>query len=137
MTSEFEQYVLGGPVVSEFIPIASLNSDGDCFEFIATNETFRAERLDSLVTVYIGRESNEVVGCQIKGISKYVQEVLDNYPSFSIEIRDGRVRLECLFTLRLCEAYREPDGTKVRVYKQLRDAAGRTKAEIEIPRRAA
>lgn len=137
MTSEFEQYVLNGPVALDFEPIACLDPDGDCFEFIATNETYRAERLDSLVTVYVGRESHEVVGCQIKGVSKYVQEVLETYPSFTVEIRDGKVRLECLFTLRLCEAYRDPDGTKVRVYKKLLDVAGRAKVEIDLPRRAA
>lgn len=137
MNSEFEKYVLGGPVASSYEPIAYLNSDGDCFEFIATDETFRAERLDSLITVYIGRESNEVVGCLIKGVSNYVQEVLDKYPSFKVEIHDGRVKLHCLFTLRLCEAYRDPDGKKVTVYKKLRDVAERTKAEITITRQAA
>src|SRR4051812_17661597 len=91
MTRKFEQFVLDGPVASEFEPIASFNPDGDCFEFIATNETFRAERLDSLVTVYIGRESKEVVGCLIKGVSKFVRDVLGDYPSLRIEIQDGKV----------------------------------------------
>lgn len=88
MSLEFEQYVLNGPVATEFEPITSYNPDGDCFEFIAMNETFRAERFDPLVTVYVGRKSNEVIGYLIKGISKYVSEVLDRYPSFRIEIED-------------------------------------------------
>ena len=137
MTHDFERCVLEDFIETEFEPIACLNHDSDCFEFIATNETFRAERLDSLVTVYIGRQTNEVVGCLIKGVSKYVQDVLDRYPSFKVEIHDGRVKLGCLFTIRLCEAYQDPDGTKIRVYKQLVDVAKKTAAEIEVARTAA
>ena len=101
------------------------------------SETFRAERLDSLVTIYVGRQSSEVIGCQIKGVSRYLREVLETYPGFKVEIRDGKIKLECLFTLRLCEAYREPDGTRVRVYSELQKAARRIQADIEVSRFAA
>src|SRR5437016_1637070 len=73
MTSKFEQFVFSGPVnEGAFEPMATYDPDGDCIEFLASNESFRRERLDSLVTVYIGRESNEVIGSFIKGVSKYI-----------------------------------------------------------------
>ena len=55
-----------------------------------------AERIDSLVTVYIGRESNEVVGSLIKGVSSYIKGVVDRFPGFKIEIEDGRIKLNSL-----------------------------------------
>lgn len=132
MNSDFEQFVLDGPIASDFEPVAYYNPDGDCCEFIAMGESFRAERLDSLVTVYIGRRSNEVIGCLIQGVSRFVREILGKYPGLKIEMQDGKVKLECLFSLRLCESYQEPDGSKVVLYKKLRDAAERINADLEI-----
>jgi hypothetical protein len=64
MTPEFEQFALDGPVTEagDFQPIAHHDPDGDCIEFIASDESYYAQRLDSLVTVYIGRETGEIVG---------------------------------------------------------------------------
>jgi hypothetical protein len=130
MIKEFEQFVFSsGAAEGEFRPMAHYDADGDCIEFIVTNETFRAERIDSLVTVYIGRESNEVVGSLIKGVSSYIKGVVDRFPGFKIEIEDGRIKLEHLFTLGLWESDQDPDGTRVIVYKKLRDAAERNHIE--------
>jgi hypothetical protein len=46
--------------------------DGDCIEFLISNEGFFAERIDSLVTVYYGRESGEIVGSLIKGVRRII-----------------------------------------------------------------
>jgi hypothetical protein len=116
----------------DFTPMAHYDADGDCVEFIATNETFRAERIDSLVTVYIGRESNEVVGSLIKGVSSFIKGAVERFPGFKIEIEHGRVKLEHLFTLRLWESDQDPDGTAVLVYRKLRDVAERHHFETEF-----
>src|SRR4051812_37562252 len=100
MNHDFEQFVLSGPVAdAPFGATSYYDPDGDCFEFVASDESYRAERLDSLVTVYIGRETKEVVGAMIKGVSKFVRETLQHYPGFKIMIRDGKVELKFLFTL--------------------------------------
>jgi len=80
-----------------------------------------------LVTVYIGRESNEVIGSFIKGVSTFVREALHKFPGFKIEIEDGRIKLEHLFTLRLWESEQDPAGTRGVVYKKLRDVAERNR----------
>ncbi len=140
MNPEFERFVFSGSVSDlPFAPMAHYDPDGDCIEFLMSNESYRAERLDSLVTVYIGRRSNEVVGSLIKDVSKYVREALDRFPGFKIEIHDGRIKLEHLFTLRLWESPRDPKGTVVLVYQKLREIAVRNniEAELDISRIAA
>ena len=51
-----------------FEPMAVYDQDGDCIEFLFSNESYYAQRFDSLVTVYYGRESGEIVGSLIKGV---------------------------------------------------------------------
>ncbi len=122
---EYEKNLSEGIVPAEnFRPAAFYNHDGDCIEFFFSNEPFTAERLDSLLTVYRGRESNEVVGSLIKGVSKIFRGILKRAPGFKIpEIRDGRVKLEYLITACLWSSERDPEGTEVAVYNTLRDAA--------------
>jgi len=133
MNSEFEQFVFSGAVrEGPFEPISHYDPDGDCIEFIASDESFRRERVDSLVTVYIGRESGDVMGCFIKGVSKHVRAMLQTHPGYKVEIHDGSIRLEVLFAFQLTESYRDPEGTKVRVYKKLKAVAEQTKAEAKV-----
>ena len=51
-------------------PLIFLNHDGDCIEVLVSNDNYRAERIDSLVTVYWNRESGELVGALVKGIRR-------------------------------------------------------------------
>lgn len=114
----------------EFRPIATYSRQGDCIEFLISDESFRAERLDSLVTVYYGRESKDVVGSLIKGVSKFIRETLRRYPGFRIEIHGGRVKLSYLFTARLWDSEDNSEGTKTLIY--LRDAAEEKEVEVDL-----
>lgn len=114
-----------------FEPQAHYDPHGDCIEFLVSAEPFYAERIDSLVTVYYSRETGEIVGSLIKGIKRLVQQVLASAPGFQIEIHDGRIRLEHLFTARLWCSKEPPKGSAVFVYKRLREMAER--AEVEAP----
>lgn len=53
-----------------FEPSATYDPDGDRIEFIARPDSFYAERVDDLVTVYYSHETNEIVGSLIKGVSQ-------------------------------------------------------------------
>ena len=129
---EYEKYLSEGVTSAEaFRPAAFYNHDGDCIEFFFSNEPFKAERLDSLVTVYRGRDSNEVVGSLIKGVSKLVKGILKRAPGFKIEIRDGRVKLEYLIMACLWSSERDPAGTEVKVYNTLREAAEQSDVETD------
>ena len=78
-------------------PKAFFNAEGDCIELLLSNDSYRARRLDSLVTVYENREDGELVGALVKGVHRFIGEVVKILPGFKIEIVDGRVKLEYLF----------------------------------------
>lgn len=109
----------------EFEPIATYDEDGDCVEFLARPDSFYAERVDDLVTVYYSQETNEIVGSLIKGISKYFQELKEKMPGFSVIIQDGSIMLGHLFLARMLES--DMEKVQIRVYKKLQEVAEETK----------
>lgn len=116
-----------------FQPQVFYDPDGDCIEFLVSNDPFYGERIDSLVTVYYSEETNEIVGSLIKGVKKFIKEVTDKVPGFKIEVEDGRIRLVHLFTARLW--YAEPSGQRqqlVLAYKKLRAVAEKVDAAAEL-----
>lgn len=73
-------------------------------EFLARPDSFYAERIDDLVTVYYSQETNEVIGSLIKGGSKYCQKLKEKMPGFSVIIQDGSIMLGHLFLARMLES---------------------------------
>ena len=114
-----------------FQPQVSYDQDGDCIEFLASNDMFYAERIDSLVTVYYSEDTGEIIGSLIKGVKKFIAEMSKKAPGFRIEIKDGKVRLEYLFNLKMWYA-EEPRKEIVLAYRKLRDVAQRVDAEAEL-----
>jgi hypothetical protein len=109
------------------------DSDGDCIEFLASNEPFYAERMDSLVTVYYSEETNEVIGSLIKRVKSFIREVIQKVPGFKIEVRDGHIRLEHIFTAKMW--YFKDDENQeqfVKIYQTLRDKAEECNAQAEL-----
>src|SRR6187401_1357662 len=87
--TEFE--AMFGPA-QEFRPTATYTSEGDCIEFFARPGAYYAHRLDDLVTVYLSRQNDELVGSLIKGVSSFCQKILEEFPAFHIIIQGKRVR---------------------------------------------
>lgn len=128
---DFARLVLAGVGESpEAKPCAYYNQDGDCIEFLFSTESYYAERIDKLVTVYYGRESGQIVGSLIKGVRRFLQEILDASPGFVIDLQDGRIRLEHLFSAGM---WKHGDPVARVTYKKLRDAADRARLEVELP----
>ena len=75
------------------LPQVVYDKDGDCIEFIIRDEDFYAERMNPMLTVYIGRESNELVGSLVKGVHSIIKGILEEFPGFEVEVKDGRIRL--------------------------------------------
>lgn len=115
----------------QFEPRATYDPDGDCIEFLAKPDPFYGERVDDLVTVYYSQDTNEVIGSMIKGVSKFCADVLAKMPGFSIEIRDGRVRLQHIFLARLWSAERDPRELVTLTYKKMIDVAEAADVEVE------
>jgi hypothetical protein len=106
--------------------------DGDCIEVMLSDDNYRAERLDSLVTVYVNRENGELVGALVKGVNAFICKWVKRIPGFKIEILDGRVKLEYLFTAGLWSHDESANLTLVRTYQKLRQMAEKANLEIEL-----
>ncbi|NLF07990.1 MAG: hypothetical protein GX594_08425 [Pirellulaceae bacterium] len=117
---------------NHFRPQAYYDPDGDCIEFLAKNEPFYGERIDSLVTVYYSEKNHEVIGSLIKGVSSFIAEMTKKAPGFRIEVQDGRVRLEHIFTARLWHSDQPPRDEVILTYQKLRDVAEKTEAEAAL-----
>ncbi len=113
-------------------PKAFFNSDGDCIELLLSNASYRARRLDSLVTVYENRDSGELVGAVVKGVRGFISEIVRRFPGFKIEIRDGKVKLEYLFAAGLWKDDVSENRTLVKTYQKLREAVERAALEVEL-----
>ena len=113
-------------------PTATYDPDGDCIEFLARNESFYGQWIDDLVTVYYSRETDEIVGSLITGVSRFQKRMSDKLPGFKTAIRDGHVRLEHVFLAGLWETERDPDSLSVLTYKKLIQMAEDTAATAEL-----
>ena len=107
------------------------NREGDCLEVLLSSDNFRAERLDSLVTVYVHRETGELVGVLVKGIHCFIEKLVERIPGFKLEIMDGKVKLEYLFTAGLWN-HGTANPTLVRTYQKLRQMAEEADLEVEL-----
>ncbi len=113
-------------------PRAFFNPDGDCIELLLSNESYRARRLDSLVTVYENRENGALVGALVKGVRGFIGEIVKRFPGFEIEIVDGKVKLEYLFAAGLWKDDVSENHTLVKTYQKLREAAEQASLEVEL-----
>ena|ERR1700722_7525813 len=129
---EFAEFAKGlAKPTDKFEPAATYDPDGDCIEFIASPDSFYAERIDDLVTIYYSHETNQIIGSLLKGVSRFCESVLEKFPGFKIEIQDRRVRLEHLFLAKLWSA-KDADNIPVLTYRKLIEIAEATKAEVEL-----
>lgn len=116
----------------QFKPTATYDPDGDCIEFLAKPDSFYAERIDDLVTVYYSQETDEVIGSLMKGVSKFCRETLSAMPGFRIEIQDGPVRLQHIFLARVWSAKLDPQDLATLTYRKLIEVSRDTIVEGEL-----
>lgn len=116
----------------QFEPTATYDPDGDCIEFLARPDSFYAERVDDLVTVYYSQETHEVIGSLIKGVSCFFSKLLETMPGFKIEIHDGRVRLVQIFRARLWSSKTDSKDLVTLTYKKLIQVAEDADIEAEM-----
>ena len=108
-----------------FNPSAEYDPDGDCLEFFISDEPFWADRLDKWVTVYHGRDSNDIVGSLIKN----VRELISTFPGIDIDIEGGRIQLSHILR---APAYSSGDEVKRQVYKAVIRMADDSRVDAEL-----
>lgn len=130
---DFGKYMLRlAEQAAPFKPSAVYDSDGDCIEFIASPEVYRAQRLDDLVTVYYGQETGKIVGSLIKGISGFRKQMQEKIPGFIIEIEDGPTKLVHIFLAKLWTTHPDADKLITVTYRKLIEIARTTDVESEL-----
>lgn len=113
--------------VGEFRPCAFYDSESDALTVYFSNEPDHGRRLNSRVTVYLSDETEDLVGCRIKG----VRMVLDDIGSFDVSISHGRMKLKMLFVALHGTFATDEDGRSL--YRRLGEAFSQTDLEVEVP----
>jgi len=128
---EFAGFVLGRAVGVEpsDAPHARYDADGDCIEFLFQQEEYRAERVDSLVTVYTSRRTGKIIGSCIKGLRRFIAE---RAPGLLVQIQDGPVRLDHIFRFQQMATAWPPQSPLWRVYAKLAEEAEKTDAAVDL-----
>jgi hypothetical protein len=115
-----------------FQPTATYDADGDCIEFLVKPDSFYAERVDDLVTVYYSHETNEIIGSLIKGVSRFCRKLLERSTGVKIRILDDRVNLEHIFIASLESRRPKPSKMVELTYKKLIQVAHKAKMEADV-----
>jgi len=78
-----------------FRPRPYYGPEEDSLTFYFDNTESYGKRVDELLTLFLSVKSDELVGCQIKGVRKKLKRLGD----FGISIKHGKVRLDMFFHL--------------------------------------
>ncbi len=114
-----------------FRPTATYDADADCLEFLASNESYYAEPVDALVTLYCSHETDAPVGLRLKKVKKFFHDFLQRSPGFKSEIEDHRIKVEHFFTAKIW-ASEDPKDGRVITYRMLRDIAKNNNVEADL-----
>lgn len=100
---------------------------GDALIFYFKDDQSYAERVDALLTVYRSMETNEMVGCEIKG----VQSILEKLGNFGINLTSPTVDLKLLFFGYLGHSMLTGQATASPVRKELADVLSVSRARFD------
>jgi hypothetical protein len=76
-----------------FRPVPHYFPQGDFVTYYFRNDPCHAQRVDDLLTVFLTFDTNELVGCKIKG----VKHILRTAGNFGVSLDAGAVRLGIFF----------------------------------------
>lgn len=126
LIANFEQETAG----QEFQPYAYYDADSDALMFFISNEPEHGKRLNSRVTIYLSDETDELVGCRIKG----VHSVLEDIGSFDVSISHRKIKLTMLFAALHGKFAEEPESRNM--YRHIGRHVGKSDLEIDLPDQA-
>lgn len=115
-----------------FTPNAFFNQDGDLIEFLASDESYYAERVDSRLTVFYGQDSGELVGAMLKGVSCIVRDFTKTLPNFRLEVIDGRMHLSALISATMWATTEDKAPVRSVLYKKVRRVAEQNDVSVDI-----
>jgi hypothetical protein len=80
---------------TRFRPSHYYCAEADALTFYFRQDEFYASRVDDLLTVYLAMDTNDLVGCQVKGIRDAIQK----RGALGLQIENEDVDLDFLFFL--------------------------------------
>jgi hypothetical protein len=86
-----------------FEPSPMYTPEGDSLMFYMKDEESYRERIDDLLTVYRSVETNEIIGCQIKGVRHKLEEL----SKFLVTLKSTELELGLLFLTYMAMASRD------------------------------
>jgi len=90
--SALMQFLKKNAPAKKFVPYCYINRQADALTVYFEGDADYSRRLNDHVTLYLSLETDEVIGCRIKGISG----ILEDLPNY-IKISHGEVELSVVF----------------------------------------
>jgi hypothetical protein len=87
-----KEFLKANPPAKQFVPYMHLNQESDALTVYLEGDADYSERISDHVTLYRSLETNEVVGCRIKGIADLIED-LPNY----VHVNHGGAELSVVF----------------------------------------
>jgi hypothetical protein len=87
----------------EFTPTPLYTPEGDSLMFYIKDEESYRERIDDLLTIYRSFATNEIIGCQIKGVRTKLKEL----NKFLVTVESEEVLLSLLFLAYMARSENE------------------------------
>ena len=109
-----------------FKPSTTYGANEDSLVFYFREDEAHEDRIDELLTLYRANDSEDVVGCQVKGI----RHRLDGLGKFGVVIKGEAMKLDLLFHLL---AYTVPDPPVQTWYYHLGRQAKNRELEFLVP----
>ncbi len=92
MIDRIEEFIQQQDMAKEFSPYVELNEQTDALTAYFKPDADYSRRLTDHITLYLSLDSDELVGCRIKGVSG----ILEDLPNF-IEVDHDGARLSVMF----------------------------------------
>ena len=90
--SDLMQFLRENPPANKFVPYCHLNGASDALTVYFEGDADYSVRLSDHVTLYRSLETDEVVGCRIKGIAG----ILEDLPNY-IQVNHDDIQLSIVF----------------------------------------
>jgi hypothetical protein len=90
--SDLERLLKKHPPTRQFVPYCYLSKQSDTLTVYFEGDADYSKRLSEHVTLYLSIETDEIVGCRIKGVSGIIEDL----PNF-IRVNHGGFELSIVF----------------------------------------
>jgi len=125
---ELTEYIQSHPPVGKFAPCAYYGPEEDALMFYFRNDPDYAKRINSRVTVYLSEDTDELVGCQIKG----VRRVLDELGQLDLTIKHGGFKLEMVLLAFMEPMLQRPETRNI--YREVYRRAKEKEVILNVPK---